>query len=307
MSVNKIAKSNSDITCVARFKDSSGAIIGYNLQNSFDQSTSMTAKVIRNSMKCGLVVKNLTLTSDDRIIITGDKSIVKDVVIAGIPTGTTKRNRLTSTTVADMLAGVNNTIIKAFESKLNGNVSSIEHSTTGTTICIDIPYVMKWGNNLVDYYDTFDDDELADKLGSKYGGEANVINNGVTFKDISSIVISEWIGILVNVGAHGVSVEVSGIDDAESYSGDTDTISVEKVSKFIDKYCSDLKAALDEGKKCEAKLKKAVASIHKQLEAKYGTDLKYGAHVEEVDYLLPGGGCFSYSIWDAVKGKVKVK
>lgn len=307
MSVNKIAKSNSDITCVARFKDSSGAIIGYNLQNSFDQSTSMTAKVIRNSMKCGLVVKNLTLTSDDRIIITGDKSIVKDVVIAGIPTGTTKRNRLTSTTVADMLAGVNNTIIKAFESKLNGNVSSIEHSTTGTTICIDIPYVMKWGNNLVDYYDTFDDDELADKLGSKYGGEANVINNGVSFKDISSIVISEWIGILVNVGAHGVSVEVSGIDDAESYSGDTDTISVEKVSKFIDKYCSELKAALDEGKKCEEKLKKAVASIHKQLEDKYCAELRYGAHAEEVDYSLPGGGCFSYSIWDAIKGKVKVK
>lgn len=307
MSVNKIAKSNSDITCVARFKDSSGAIIGYNLQNSFDQSTSMTAKVIRNSMKCGLVVKNLTLTSDDRIIITGDKSIVKDVVIAGIPTGTAKRNRLTPTTVASVLAGVNNAIIKEFESKLRGNVSSIEHSTTGTTIYIDIPYVMKWGNNLVDYYDTFDDDELADKLGSKYGGEANVINNGVTFKDISSIVISELIGVLVNVGANGVSVEVSGIDDAESYSKDIDTIDAGKVSKAIGEYCSELKAALDEGKKCEEKLKKAVASIHKQLKDKYCAELRYGAHAEEVDYSLPGGGCFSYSIWDAIKGKVKVK
>lgn len=304
---NKADRANSRVTCIARFKNYSGVIIGYTVQNSVGQTVNMTTNVLRNSLDCGFAVKNLALTSDGRIIVTGDKSAVKDIVLDCVPAWTGKDEKLTPDKVASMLAGVNNIIMRAFESKLNGNVSSIEYSTKGSTICIDIPYVMKWGNNLVDYYDTFDDDELADKLGSKYGGTANVINNGVTFKDISSIVISEWIGVLVTVDSHVVSVEVSGIDDAESYSGDIDTIAIEKVSKFIDKYCADLKAALDEGKKCEEKLKKAVASIHKQLEDKYCAELRYGAHAEEVDYSLPGGGCFSYSIWDAIKGKVKVK
>lgn len=307
MSVNKVAKPNSDITCVERYKDSSGFIIGYKLQNSLDQSTSITSKVLRDSMKNGLVVRNLTLTSDDRIIITGDKSIVSDIVIKDIPTRIAKGCRLKSTDVADMLAAINNTIIKEFESKLNGNVSSIEHSSAGTTICIDIPYVMKWGNYLVDYYDTFSDDELAEELGSKYGGEDNVLNDGVSFNDIGSIVISEFISVIVDVGAQGVSVEVSGIDEAEDYSKGIDTIEIGKVSKFIGQYCSGLKAVLDDGKKYEEKVRKTVASIHKQLEAKYGAGIKYGAHVMGVDYSLPDGRKFSYNIWDAVVGKVKIK
>ncbi len=307
MSVNKAAKVNSDITCVTRFKDSSGVIVGYTVQNSLGHSCNITTKVLRNSLKSGFIVRNLTLTSDDRIIVTGDKSIVKDLMLDGIPAGTANGEKLTPDKVANMLANVNNTIIKAFESKLGGNVGSIEHASTGTTIVINIPYIMKWGNNLVDYYDTFSDDELAEQFGSKYGGEANIINNGVSFSDISSIIISKFIDATVNVGAHGVSIEIDGIDDNESYEDAIDTIDVAKVSKFINKYCSELKAALTEGKQYEEKVKKAVASIHKQLEAKYGTNLKYGAHVEEVDYLLPNGGLFSYSIWDAVKGKVKVK
>lgn len=307
MSVNKIAKANSDITCVARFKDSSGAIVGYTVQNSLGHSYNMTTKVLRNSLKSGFVVRNLTLTSDYRIIVTGDKSIVKDLVLDSIPTGTANGEKLTPDKVANMLANVNNTIIKAFESKLCGNVVSMGHASTGTTIVINIPYVMKWGNNLVDYYDIFSDDELADQFGSKYGGGANVINNGVSFSDIGSVIISELIEATVKVGAHGVSIELDGIDDHESYEDAIDTIDVSKVSKFMAKYCLELKAALDEGKQYEEKVKKAVANIHKQLEAKYGKNLKYGAHVEEVDYVLPNGGFFSYSIWDAVKGKVKVK
>ena len=70
MRANKADMSNSRVTCITRFKNSSGVIIGYTIQNSVGQTVNMTTKVLRNSLDCGFAVKNLALTSDNRIIVT---------------------------------------------------------------------------------------------------------------------------------------------------------------------------------------------------------------------------------------------
>ena len=90
MRANKADMSNSRVTCITRFKNSSGVIIGYTIQNSVGQTVNMTTKVLRNSLDCGFAVKNLALTSDGRIIVTGDKSAVKDIVLDCVPAWTGK-------------------------------------------------------------------------------------------------------------------------------------------------------------------------------------------------------------------------